>query len=286
MNKYYKSFIASNKNFLNEIYEKLKEENVIEDLLNDSFINKIIEIDLKNNYKIKISLRYSTGIIIYVDLKEHLLMTSYKADIFQKPKDALINIREKTREKFNDLNTIRIYKKNTDGNVSSLYELKKDSATFSVFKLKKMEKNREEEAYRISLNNNFEIIDNINNEKNEENNITNYLFLENINKIKLSMSNFEEILDYIFIGKRLKEETKDHLSIMLDIDKKIIDDFDTVRTDLYSFSYEFDRLSYRVESKLNESMKFFEEHFKNDKESDIITELKKQIEIIKLKNKI
>ena len=110
MNKYYKSFIASNKNFLNEIYEKLKEENVIEDLLNDSIINKIVEIDLKNDYKIKISIikipiKDSAGIIIYVDLKEHLLMTSYKADIFQKPRDALINIREKTRDKFNDLKT-------------------------------------------------------------------------------------------------------------------------------------------------------------------------------------
>lgn len=285
MNKYYKKFIVSNKNFLDEIYEKLKEENLIEDLLNDSFINKIIEIDLKNDYKIKISIRYSTGIIIYIDLKEHLLMTSYKADIFQKKRDSLINIREKTRERFNDLNTIRIYKKNTDGNISSLYELTKDSAAFSVFKLKKIEKNREEEAYRISLNNNFEIIDNINNEKHEENNITNYLFLENIKKIEPSILNFEDISDYIFLGKRLKEETKDHLSIMLDINKKIIDDFDTVKTDIYSFNYEFDSLSYRVESKLNESMKFFEEHFKNDKESDMIIELKKQLNI-KLKNKI
>lgn len=285
MNKYYKKFIVSNKNFLDEIYEKLKEENIIENLLNDSFINKIIEIDLKNNYKIKISLRYSTGIIIYVDLKEHLLMTSYKANIFQKQRDSLINIREKTRERFNDLNTIRIYKKNTDGNVSSLYELTKDSATMSVFQVNKLKKNDEEDVYRISLNNDFEIMTNINN-KNPERNIKNYLFLENINKIKSSMINFEEISDYIFIGKRLTEETKDHLSIMLDIDRKIIDDFDTVKTDLYSFSYEFDRLSYRVESKLNESMKFFEELFKNDTESDIITELKKQIDIIKLKNKI
>lgn len=263
MNKYYNFFVKENKKLMNQIYSKLKEENIFTDFLNNKKVFCKLKINLNEKIEVDIEIDpYKEKINIISDLNTISLNLTYN-----------VNEIKKDQIKIKSPEIITITKKGYNGCGERMQFSEKNSSMIIYEEYRRNYCVLSIDNAGEIISNTFRSLENINNKD--------YLFLSNIEKIKMYYNNYHEVLDYLFMYKDLKKETKDHLLVLLDISEKTIDNFNKVKMSISDFYYSMSYKNINSEEEMKKIEDLLKEYKIDNEFNEEINMFVKKMKMIK-----